>query len=87
MHCPECACVLIKVYKSIGDVAAAKAMYSKYSEVPDEGPYPWGKWREIVLAHKQPRKMLVQSNTVLDKGMRPSRLSLYLPEILTRVSS
>jgi hypothetical protein len=31
--------VLVKVYKFTGDVAAAEAMYSKYSEVPDEGPY------------------------------------------------
>jgi dipeptidyl-peptidase-3 len=79
--------VLIKVYKSTGDVAAAKAIYSKYSEVPDEGPHPWGKWRDIVMAHRQPRNMFVQSNTILNKGMSLSRLSLYLPDILTRVSS
>jgi len=29
MHCPECTCVLIKVYKCTGDVASGKAMYSK----------------------------------------------------------
>ena len=86
MHCPERTCVLIKVYKSTGDVAAAKVMYSKYSEVPDEGPYPWGKWRDIVMAHKQPLNMFVQSNTILDKGTSLSRLSLYLPEILACVS-
>ena len=69
--------MLIKVYKSTGDVAAAKAMYSKYSEVPNEGTYPWGKWRNIVMAHKQPHNMYVQSNTFLDKGMSLSGLSLY----------
>jgi len=79
-------CVLIKVYKSTGDVAAAKAMYSKYSEVPDVGPYPWGRWRDIVMAHKQPRNMYVQSNTILEKGMSLSRLCLDLLEILTWIS-
>lgn len=61
----------MKVYKSTGDVAAAQAMFDKYSEVPDDGPYPWGKWRDIVMAHKQPRKMFVQGNTVL-KGAQSS---------------
>lgn len=56
------------MYKSTGDVAAAQALYDKYSEVPDDGPYPWGRWRDIVLAHKQPRKMFVQGNTILGQG-------------------
>jgi len=29
MYCPECICVLIKVYKYTGDIASAKAMYSR----------------------------------------------------------
>lgn len=61
--------MLVKVYKSTGDVAAAQTMYDKYSEVPDDGPHPWGKWRDIVMANKQPRKMFVQGNTILSEGV------------------
>ncbi|KDR10566.1 dipeptidyl peptidase 3 [Zootermopsis nevadensis] len=58
----------LQVYKSTGDIAAAQALYNKYAEVPDDGSYPWGKWRDIVLAHRQPRKMFVQGNTILGQG-------------------
>lgn len=56
----------LQVHKSSGDVAAASALFSRYAQ-PTE---PWTSWRAIVLANKRPRKMFVQSNTVLsaEKG-------------------
>ncbi|XP_032689007.1 dipeptidyl peptidase 3 [Odontomachus brunneus] len=58
--------VKLQIYKSIGDVESAKEMYDKYSEVPDNGMYPWGRWRDIILSRKEPRKIFVQPNTFID---------------------
>ena len=51
----------LQVYKSTGDLAAAKEMYDKYSEVSE----PWDSRRQIVVDRKQPRSILVQANTRL----------------------
>lgn len=60
--------IKLQVYKSTGDFAAAKQLFDKYSEVSDDGPYPWSRWRNIVLEHKQPRRLFIQHNSVIEDG-------------------
>ena len=60
---PAIAAFLLKlqVYKSTGDICAAKEMYDRYSDVSE----PWASRRQVVVDRKQPRTILVQGNTVL----------------------
>lgn len=52
----------LQIHKATGNIEAAKQLFNHYSDVVE----PWLSWRPIILANKQPRKMLVLPNTVLN---------------------
>jgi len=54
----------LQLYKSTGDFEEGHKMYAGYSHVNEE----MLSWRGIVLARKEPRRILVQSDTALVNG-------------------
>jgi dipeptidyl-peptidase-3 len=52
----------LQVHKSLGDLAAGSALFEKYSAVPAD----LAEIREIVMARKEPRKLLVQPHLEAD---------------------
>jgi len=46
----------LQVYKSLGDFSAGSTMYDGYSQVPED----MREFRTIVMARKEPRKLMVQ---------------------------
>ncbi|KAH8020732.1 hypothetical protein HPB51_003220 [Rhipicephalus microplus] len=66
--CIEQFLLKLQLFKSTADLRAATEMYDRYSEVSDVGQYPFLKYWDIVMARKKPRRIFVQSNTVLNGG-------------------
>lgn len=53
----------LQLYRATADVSAGKALFERYSTVSSEDHYPFLEYRDIVLARKKPRRILVQANT------------------------
>ena len=66
----------LHVYKSTADFEAGKKLYDDITSVDSW----WAeKVRPVVLSKKQPRKVFVQANTVLDKATGEVKLVEYEP--------
>ncbi|RDL41916.1 putative dipeptidyl peptidase 3 [Venustampulla echinocandica] len=75
----------LHIYKSTADVDAGTKYYNEMTEVE---PVFWGeKIRNEVLRNKQPRKVFVQANTVLDEKTGKVSLVEYEPSLEGMIKS
>ena len=75
----------LHIYKSTADFEAGTGLYAKMTEVEPEF---WGqKIRNEVLRNKQPRKVFVQANTVLDEASGKVSLVEYDPSLEGMIKS
>jgi dipeptidyl-peptidase-3 len=75
----------LHIYKSIADVETGTKLYNEMTHVDDEF---WGKKvRDEVLRNKQPRKIFVQANTVLDEMTGDVSLLEYEPSLEGMIKS
>ncbi|KAL3427821.1 peptidase family M49 [Phlyctema vagabunda] len=75
----------LHVYKSTADLEAGTALYKQMTDVDPEF---WGaKVRNEVLRNKQPRKVFVQANTVLDESTGKVELKEYAPTLEGMIQS
>lgn len=73
----------LQVYKSTGDVTSGGAMFAEYSSVSDDMMV----LRNIVIARKEPRKLLVQPNMLLNTVTGAVELHEYEPSFSGMVRS
>ena len=75
----------LHIYKSTADVETGVKLYNAMTHVDDEF---WGKKvRDEVLRNKQPRKIFVQANTVLDEKTGDVALLEYEPSLEGMIKS
>jgi dipeptidyl-peptidase III len=75
----------LHIYKSTADVEAGTKLYTEMTGVDSKF---WGdKVRNEVLRNKQPRKVFVQANTVLDEATGRVSLVEYEPSLEGMIKS
>ncbi|XP_075970356.1 dipeptidyl peptidase 3 isoform X2 [Anticarsia gemmatalis] len=64
--------VKLQTIKATADFTAGEQLFDKYSRLDE----PWGRWRDIVMLHKQPRNIFVQPNTILTSSNKGDEIEL-----------